>query len=188
MRSSGVRSAAAVRVRPNPLSDRSSPLKAAYLEKRRDLVRFFSLRLRSAEAGEDLVQDMFVKISGLPDSQIDNPIAYLYRLGWNMMLDRLRQQRRATVREGDWSNAQHTVVANDAVAEGPSAEDILDGRQRLQRIIDALKDLPPQTQRVFRMHKFEGLSHGEVAARMGVSRSAVEKHVSAALRHLIKVK
>ncbi len=153
-----------------------------------DLVRFFSLRLKSTEAAEDLVQDIFVKISGLSESQIDNPVAYLYRLGWNMMLDKLRQQRRATARDGDWSDVQHTVVANDAVADGPSAEDVLDGRQRLQRIVDALQDLPPQTQRIFRMHKFEGLSHGEVAAALGISRSAVEKHVSAALRHLLTVR
>jgi RNA polymerase sigma-70 factor (ECF subfamily) len=34
------------------------------------------------------------------------------------------------------------------------------------------------------MHKFEGLSHPQVAAALGISRSAVEKHVMAALRHL----
>jgi RNA polymerase sigma-70 factor (ECF subfamily) len=170
------------------LPDRSSILQAAYLDKRADLVRFFSVRLRSVEAAEDLVQDIFVKISGLPESPIDNPVAYLYRLGWNTMLDKLRQQRRAKVREGDWSDVQHTRLAHDAVTDAPSAEAVLDGRQRLQRIVDGLKDMPPQTQRIFRMHKFDGLSHGEVAAALGISRSAVEKHVSAALRHLLRVR
>jgi RNA polymerase sigma-70 factor (ECF subfamily) len=170
------------------LSDRPSVLKSAYLEKRADLVRFFGVRLRSTDAAEDLVQDIFVKISALPESQIENPVAYLYRLGWNMMLDKMRHQRRMKARDVDWSDTQHTLAANDAVTDAPSADDVLDGRQRLQRIVDALKDLPPQTQRVFRMHKFEGLSHGEVAAALGISRSTVEKHVSAALRHLLMVR
>jgi RNA polymerase sigma factor (sigma-70 family) len=170
------------------LSDRPSVLKSAYLEKRADLVRFFGVRLRSADAAEDLVQDIFVKISALPESQIENPVAYLYRLGWNMMLDKMRHQRRMKARDVDWSDTQHTLAANDAVTDAPSAEDVLEGRQRLQRIVDALKDLPPQTQRVFLMHKFDGLSHGEVAAALGISRSAVEKHVSAALRHLLTVR
>jgi RNA polymerase sigma-70 factor (ECF subfamily) len=162
------------------------PLRTAYLEKRADLVRFFQLRLRSIEAAEDLVQDIFVRVSSLDDSQIDNPVAYLYRLGWNMMLDKLRQQRRTLAREEDWSGTQHTLVAHEAVAETPSAEEAVAARQRLQRIVEALGALPPKTQRVFRMHKFDGLSHAEVAAALGVSRSAVEKHVSAALRHLLK--
>jgi len=173
------------RVRP-ALPQCPSSLQSAYLEKRADLVRFFRLRLRSSEAAEDLVQDIFVRISNFDDSQITNPVAYLYRLGWNMMLDKLRQQRRATVRDGDWSDVQHTKIAHEAVSDAPSADDAVAARQRLQQIIEALKALPPQTQRVFRMHKFDGQSHGEVAAALGISRSAVEKHVSTALRHLLR--
>ena len=63
-------------------------------------------------------------------------------------------------------------------------EQALAARQRLALIIEALEDLPPIRRAVFRLHKFEGLSHGEVAAQLGISRSGVEKHVMAALKHL----
>ena len=59
-------------------------------------------------------------------------------------------------------------------------------RQRLEKLSKALETLSPVTQRVFRLHKFEGLTHAETAERMGISRSAVEKHVSLALGHLLK--
>ena len=34
------------------------------------------------------------------------------------------------------------------------------------------------------MHKFDGLSHAEIAARLGISRSGVEKHIAVAMVHL----
>ena len=34
-----------------------------YLERRADLIRFFTLRLRSAAAAEDLVQDIYIRLT-----------------------------------------------------------------------------------------------------------------------------
>lgn len=155
------------------------------MQKRADLVRFFTLRLRSSEAAEDLVQDIYIKLKDIDARPINDPSAYLYRVGWNMMLDRLRKQRRETAREAEWSNINANRIAADAVTDEPSAENAVAARERLEHIVNALERLPAQTQRVFRLHKFEGLSQGEVAAKLGVSKSAVEKHVSAALRHLV---
>lgn len=157
-----------------------------YLERRADLIRFFTMRLRSAAAAEDLVQDIYVRLSGLVQpADIQNPMAYLYRLGSNLMLDRLRGERRTANRDGAWLDSQTTRIGIHEISAEPSAEDALAARQRLAMLTEALKELGPQTQRVFRMHKFEGLSHPEVAAALGVSRSAVEKHMMAALKHLL---
>ena len=61
-----------------------------------------------------------------------------------------------------------------------------DALKQLEKIVAALNGLSPACRRAFRLHKFDGLSHVEVAAVMGISRSAIEKHVSAALKHLIR--
>jgi RNA polymerase sigma factor (sigma-70 family) len=157
-----------------------------YLERRADLVRFFTMRLRSAAAAEDLVQDIYVRQSGRGDpADIQNPMAYLYRLGSNLMLDRLRGERRTANRDGAWLDSQTMRIGAHEISSEPSAETTVAARQRLALIGEALKELGPQTQRVFRMHKFEGLSHPEVAAALGISRSAVEKHMMAALKHLL---
>jgi RNA polymerase sigma-70 factor (ECF subfamily) len=166
-------------------TDTRAALRAAYLERRADLVRFFTMRLGSAAAAEDLVQDVFLRIERIdPKSDVQNLAGYLYRLGSNLMLDRLRTERRAAARDYAWRQTHRTIVGKDEVDEAPAAEEALSARQRLAAVVRALSELPPQTQRVFRMHKFEGLSHPEVAAALGISRSAVEKHVMAALRHL----
>lgn len=163
-----------------------SPLLTLYLAKREDLKRYFTLRLRSPEAAEDLVQDIYLKISGAPPAEIGNPSAFLYRLGSNLMLDRLKAQRRTAARETGWRVVTVSSVGGQDVADEPAADAAAEARQRLSLIVEALNDLPESVRRAFRLHKFEGLSHAETAAAMGVSRSSVEKHISAALKHLLK--
>ena len=58
------------------------------------------------------------------------------------------------------------------------------GREKLARLLATLETLPPKTQTVFRLHKFDGVSYADVAVQMGISRSSVEKHMMGALRVL----
>jgi RNA polymerase sigma factor (sigma-70 family) len=160
------------------------PLIAAYLRKRADLVRFFTVRTGSAAAAEDLVQDLFVKISEMEaPADLRSPGAFLYRIGYNLMLDRAKAQRRQAARDHAWSEAAGGD-GPEPIAQQPAADDALASRQRLQRLLAIVDQLPPQVAAAFRLHKFDGLSHGEVAARLGVSRSSVEKYIMTALRAL----
>jgi RNA polymerase sigma-70 factor (ECF subfamily) len=167
------------------LSD-PSPLAAVYIERREDLRRFFQARLGGRADVEDLVQELYLKVQAVTGEEIDNPPAYLYRLASNLMLDRLRRAKRTGARETEWRRANHATVGALDVADIPDAESAVIARQRLERLSQALTTLSPVTQQVFRLHKFEGLTHVETAAQMGISRSAVEKHVSLALSHLLK--
>jgi RNA polymerase sigma factor (sigma-70 family) len=162
------------------------PLLATYLERRDDLKRYFTMRLGSSEAAEDLVQDIYFKVAAGVSDEITNPAAFLYRLGSNLMLDRLKQQRRALSRDGGWASARSVSLGGEEVADTPPADEALASRQRLERMLAALEELPPACRRAFRLHKLEGLSHAETAAAMGVSKSTIEKHISAALKLLLK--
>lgn len=156
-----------------------------YLDRRADLVRFFTLRLKSPAAAEDLVQEIYLRLARVEaDARIDNPAAYLYRLGSNLMLEQLRGQRRSAARAEAWSEAHTSRIGEASLADEPAADEALASRQRLSAVIAAVRELPPRTQEVFRLHKLEGLSHAETAARLGVSKSAVEKHMIAVLKHL----
>jgi RNA polymerase sigma-70 factor (ECF subfamily) len=162
------------------------PLLAVYLERRAELVRYFRVRLRSEAAAEDLVQDMYLKVAGQPSEDIGNPGAYLYRLGTNLMLDRLRQSRRAQQRDSDWRGTQTVSSAGEDMADEPPADEVVAARQRLRRVIEAVEALPPPLPEAFRLHKLEGLSHAETAAAMGVSRSSVEKYIMSCLKSILK--
>ncbi|MDI1364501.1 MAG: RNA polymerase sigma factor [bacterium] len=160
-------------------------LEDAYLERRDDLRRFFLARLGGGGDVEDLVQELYFKVQAAASDEIDNPRAYLYRLASNLMLDRLRRAKRTGARETEWRRTHHVTVGAQDVVDAPDAEAVVIARQRLGRLSQALTTLSPTTQKIFRLHKFEGLTHAETASRMGISRSAVEKHVSLALSHLL---
>ena len=170
------------------VSSANRSLTDAYLAKRPELLRFFTGRLGSQAAAEDLVQELYFKLDRVDVAEVRDPLAFLYRLGWNLMLDQMRQKRRALARDQAWSDTEVDTIGVTALDQAPAADVALEARQRLERLMTALSDLPAQTQRVFRLHKFEGLTHSETAVRLGISRSAVEKHVSTALRHLVAQK
>ena len=162
-------------------------LVAAYLEKRSELIRTFTARLRSATAAEDLVQEIYLRLDGLGENvEIHNEVGYLFRLGTNLMVDRLRSARRLAQREGEWQASHRVLLGGEEILDEPEPETRIDSRARLKQILETIDTLPPQTARVFRMHKFDGLSHSEIATRLGVSRSAVEKHMTIALARLLR--
>jgi RNA polymerase sigma factor (sigma-70 family) len=163
-----------------------SALVALYLEKRANLVRFFTLRTSSPSEAEDIVQDIYLKIADLDPASVENPAAYLYRLGTNAMLDRARSRRRGAARDGAYHEAHRTGATAEPEADAPEPEAAIDAKRRLEALLASVKELPTQCRTVFVMHKIDGLSYAEVAAALSISRSAVEKHMMAALRKLAK--
>lgn len=166
----------------------ASSLVSLYLAKRTNLLRFFTLRTSSAAEAEDIVQEIFLKIVELDAATIENPSAYLYRLGSNLMIDRARSRSRGLARELEYFKGDHPDGSRQAEAPIPSPEDAWEARSRLKVILAAIEQFPPKRQRVFIMHKIDGLSYAEVATTLGISRSAVEKHMTLALKQLAELK
>lgn len=158
-----------------------------YLTQRGALKRFLTARLGNEEEAEDLVQELFFRLERATISDdVRNPTAYLYKIALNLAHDHRREQRRARARDGQWLESSRVMIGTEPVANLPTAEAAYDAKQRLAKILNALDDLSPQCRRVFVMHKFEGLSHPEIAMQVGISRSTVEKHMGTALKHLLR--
>ncbi len=164
----------------------SNPLLDTYLQRRGDLVRYFTVRLRSSAAAEDLVQDLYLKLSALDPAAIERPAAYLYTMGTRLMLDRLRGERRAKLRDNDWYLARRARIGNADAVDAPSAEDELALRQRVAQVAAAVEALPPRARRAYELHKLQGLSQPATAKQMGVSVSAIEKLIADATRRLVE--
>ena len=173
-------------VGPAARSGPSDPLLEIYLERRANLVRFFAAKSGSMALAEDLAQELYIKIATRDREAaiIENPVALIYRVATNVMLDRARGENRSGARDAAWRQINHASIGIDDVAEVPPADEVAASRQRLRQLVDAVEGLPPQMQRAFRLHKLEGHSHADTARIMGLSVKSVEKHISAALKTL----
>ena len=116
---------------------------------REDLKRYFSLRLGSAVAAEDLVQEIYLKVIAVaPDRDIQNAPAILYRLGSNLMLDQIRAAKRGRSRDRDWHDLNTKISGRNSVSEQPAVDDSLAAKQRLEHLKSALGELPERTRSV----------------------------------------
>ena len=139
---------------------------------------FFSRRAHPNDV-EDLVQEVLLRIQKRqPDAVVNNVEGYLFEVAANVLIDRGRRDK--TRRRSDHCELQEIHHPVDEV----SPERVLQGREQMARAMAALNELPERTRRVFILVRFEEMSYKLVAQRLGVSVSAVEKHVMKALRHL----
>jgi len=167
------------------LPDASSGLAAIFLANRDRLLRFFTSRTRDPVEAEEIVQEIYLRLDRAA-RPVGDAIGYLHRIGLNLVVDRARERERRAARDKDWTDSNTTRLGDDYIDEQPSPYAQAAAKERAERIARALASLPPGAARVFRMHRIEGMSHSEVAGRLGISRKGVEKHMATALRHLAK--
>lgn len=168
------------------MDQQSSGLEAAYRAYRADLLRFLTARIGDAAEAEELLQELWIKMQHASGPPIVNARAYLFRMAQNLFVDRLRENQRRERREKIWSQdyAHRSAVGTDVGDPSGSAEDVMLEREETAQLASALGTLPSGARRVFEMHKVEGLSHAEVASKLGISKSGVEKHMAVALKYL----
>jgi RNA polymerase sigma-70 factor (ECF subfamily) len=128
-----------------------------------------------ADAARDLVQDAFTRVLGSEGwARIDAPQAYMLRLMKNLAIDKLRRARIA--RFDQLSQVEGVEVAD----ETPDAFRIVSGREQMARLNAALKGLPERCRQVFILRRIEERSPREVARRLDVSPSTLEKRLARA--------
>jgi RNA polymerase sigma factor (sigma-70 family) len=144
------------------------------------LTRYFLRKGFSAQDGEDAVQEVFVRLSrreGLAE-EVDHFEGYLFATAARVAADvlRVRRSRRAAFHD-PYEDAVHAPPDH-------SPEEILEGREALGRVVTALRELPERTRHVFLLARLEHLRQAEIARRLGVSLSTVEKHLATAIAYL----
>jgi RNA polymerase sigma factor (sigma-70 family) len=143
------------------------------------LVRFFGKRARQRADVEDLVQEVFARVAGRSSSgEIRDPQGYLMQAAANVWRDWVRRQ-------ASHASAVHDAYDDDRHApEGISPERVLEARQSVQPVLAALAELTEATRQVFVLCRIEGMKYSDAARRLGVSVSAIEKHMMKAIAHL----
>lgn len=147
---------------------------------RSSLVRYFLLHMGSREDAEDLAQEVFVRFAQQKSTQpIANVEAFLFRIAANLLRDRFRRNKTRHVH----SHFPIDECAGESLGEAPSEQHVYEGQEQLRAFLQALDGLPPRCRAVFLLQRYEGMSYSAVAQHLGISVSAVEKHMMKALLH-----
>lgn len=132
------------------------------------LTRFFS----EQQDIEDVAQETYLRAYiAEQHKEIEQPKAYLFRIAKNIALTKLTKKSRQIT---DYLADLGVSVVIDCEA---SAEDEVEAEQSLGLYCEAVAALPEKCRQVFLLRKVHGLAHKEIAERMGLSVSSVEKYL-----------
>ncbi|PZU58878.1 MAG: RNA polymerase subunit sigma-70 [Sphingobium sp.] len=164
----------------------ASGLEAVFLDNRAALLRF--LRARGAgDAAEDVLQDMWVRLSAKDVGPVADPLPYLYRAANNLMLDRYRSTTRREKREQDWTDGTTGALDDQPPTDAPADEQLI-ARERLAEAEAVLRALGSRVETVFRRFRVDGESQRGIAEDLGVSLTTVEKDLQKAYRAMVALK
>ena len=150
----------------------------------RELLNFLSRAVNDRHAAADLAQESYVRVLALQQSgeHVAEPRALLYRTARNLVIDR---HRRGAVR-GQALDTDDNGAADlfDSLA-APAAsepETAAMSAQAVEAMLAVIGELPLRCREAFILHKFDGLPQAEVARRMGISVTMVERHIKLAMQ------
>lgn len=145
------------------------------------LRRYFLKSLGDDPDVDDLIQQTFLRLAK-PGRLIgvESVEAYVFRTASNLILERGR--RSGARRANAHVELDPEVVDDQAI----SPERILESREDLARAVKILQELPTKTRMIFMLQRFEGFSYVEIAKKMGVTPSAIDKQMARAIAHLAK--
>ena len=139
----------------------------------------FTFRLTKSEFNAaEIVQDIFVKlwVNRVRLAEVENPHTYIFTMAFNRTMDQLRKaSAEAKMLARLWQ--QISKVQN-------STEDSFNAKESQNLINQAVVQLSPQKQKIFRLSRYEGLNHEEIAVHLCVSKSTVKNHLVETLRHI----
>ncbi|WP_039396681.1 RNA polymerase sigma factor [Novosphingobium sp. MBES04] len=144
--------------------------------------RAYALRLvREPGEAEDLVQEAYARLFALKDwKAIGDPQAFTMRIIHNLAAERFR---RSEVVRLDQSAL---IQALDPADEQPAPDEIVAHRAELRRVAGTIETLPDRMREALVLRRIEGLPPRQVAEKMEISVSTVEKHLVKGFRLLLE--
>ena len=124
---------------------------------------------------DDILQETFIRVlDSDAKQQIKSPKGYLFVVSRNLVLKKLMQQSKVIHTELD-----DALIEND---DDNTVEKELYQKLKFERFSKILSSLPEKNRRAILLRKLYCLSHKEIAKKMDVSVSSVEKYIATGLR------
>lgn len=143
------------------------------------LVQFSTLITRCRESAEEVVSDVFLKVWDHRSSltRVENFHLYIYVATKNLSINSLQKSKRAAS-----FSLEDVQVEFKSIYLDP--EQLMITSEMFKRLRDAVAELPPRCQLIFKLVKEDGLRHREVAELLNLSLKTVENQMTIALKKI----
>lgn len=122
---------------------------------------------------DDIVQETYTRLMTAESvAHIRDVRSYFFQVAGSVVIDNLRRLKVISIASAP------SFDALDTPSDEPSPERQVMDRDELQRLAILIARLPGKVRDVFTLRRIHGLSQREVAARLGLAESTVEKHMS----------
>ena len=142
------------------------------------LYQFALSFVKTGQLAEEVVSDVFIRIwqkrSAL--ARIQDLKLYLFISTKNTALNYLRQQKRDTLLPDDYRVQLRSIYFDP--------EELLITAEMVNRIQQAINQLPPRCQLIFKLIKDDGLKYKQVAELLNLSLKTIENQMTLALRKI----
>ena len=133
--------------------------------------------VRDLETGKEIVQDLFVHLYEKRRTLVINTSikSYLYQSVRNRCLNHLKHQE---------VKKMHHEQMKPELDFSDNLEDKIRENELEHMVSKVVDQLQPQCKRIFTMSRVSGLSNGEIAEKLKISKRTVETQISNALKVL----
>ena len=138
--------------------------------------------VKSHEAAEEIVSDVFIKVWQIRSrlTEIDNLRVYLFTIAKNFSINYIHK---------NYKNASLSIEALDIepmIGVG-NPEELCISAEIMTRIRQAILDLPPQCRLIFQLVKEDGLKYKEAAEILDISVLTVRNQLAIAVKKIAAV-
>ena len=149
------------------------------------LLGFISRRVRRPEDGEDILQEVMLRIHrhGADLEEVDRVTSWVYRITSNAIADHYRKPARRELPSGEATEIPEPVATSAPTAwPEPEAGDL--GAELSGCLRPFTARLPETYREAIELTEFEGISQVEAASRLGLSVSGMKSRVQRGRREL----
>ena len=146
-----------------------------FLAQRTPLLRTLERMVNNPSTAEDLLQETYLRVTrALSERTVDHLEPFVFQTARNLALDHLRARR---IQSRTLADDVPLDVVNNVVAPQSSAEDAAHAERMLERLNVSLQSLSPRQRQVFILSRLHGHSYQDIAQRLDVSLSTVQKEL-----------
>ena len=153
---------------------RAALIATLFTRYRRSLLWYLRRLVRNRNDAEDIAQEAFTRLLGVPHLEADASRArnYLFATATNLVRDNYR--RRTTRGE----RAHVSLDDLELEAAQPSPERLIDAERGCAVVEGALRDLPSRSRQAFVLYVHEQMTYERIALVLGVSKKTIERDIA----------